>query len=338
MFETARLPVTLILILVAAFLLKATQAIGQPSVAYTIDADSSFDPYAGETAWLQGHVSLIEGYGSFGREHYCGKKVPAIDYHDFATEGYAPLTPTRRAEYMAKVEVDKAAGCAGVFNDDINLGTGYRDGSQDKYSYEPEAREIAALIAQERAYWPGAVIENNVQWHDLKARQEEHDPSIATVVDDSSLITKEFGVGPTAGINSASDYNALLAFADHHPMAFAGDYNSKTVPTMEYNLATSLLVGTAWDVPSGSYVGTTGEYNLPPTWWSGVEVNLGTAYSTRFHPQGQTYWARYYSHGVVIVDPPGHGEVNLGGGCNSPEWKGVNPIILQEKQAVVCTR
>jgi hypothetical protein len=261
-----------------------------------------FDPFGNETLWLKEHVALVKGYGSFALEHYVAKGLPTIDYHDAATEGYAPLTPERRKAYLAKVEADRAQGFIGVHNDDVNFGLSYRDGNQNKSSYEPEAKELGLLIEEERKLWPEAIIETNTQWHDLSPRLT--DPNVERMIANSTTIYKEFGVGPTAGVGTRADYESLLGFnehlqLEHKGMTFGGDYGSNTVEAMEYTLATELLGNQGYD-----HYSTAGKYALPPTWWTGSDVDLGEAISARQRSSAGV-WTRSFSHGVVFALEPG---------------------------------
>jgi hypothetical protein len=323
----------------------ATAAAAKAHPLYHLDATSAFDPYDKEAAWLKAHVNLITGYGSTAREHYASI-VPTMDYHDAATEGEAPLTPATRAIYMTHVEADKAQGFAGVFNDDVNLGLGYRDGKQNKASYEPEAKELAALVAQERAFWPTGIIETNTQWHDLHTELTAKDPSALSIVKSTSLFAKEFGVGPTAGIGTLGDWEALLGFSDElqaqsKGIVFGGDYHNVTTEVMEYNLATELLATDGVH----DYVGGAGSSTLPPTFWPGFNVSIGVPVEPRHRPPGRHFYSRMFSTGgglfaggVVIVNPPGSPTETLGPWAMpllSVQWGVAKGLTLKERQGAV---
>ncbi|MGO8904290.1 MAG: hypothetical protein ACLQMH_01535, partial [Solirubrobacteraceae bacterium] len=124
-----------------------TGSAGRPN--YRLDTASYFDPFAADTKWLQEHVATIKGYPPFANR-YVASGIPVIGYHDPATEGDAPLTPANVSSILAKVLADRANGYAGVFVDDVNWGTGYRDGSQS-HTLEPEAHEEADLLEAIRA-------------------------------------------------------------------------------------------------------------------------------------------------------------------------------------------
>ncbi len=305
----------------------AAGSAGKPN--YRLDASSYFDPFAGDSAWLGEHVATIKGYPPFSNR-YVSTGVPVIGYHDPATEGYAPLTPTNIASLVAKVLVDKANGYAGVFIDDVNWGTGYRDGTQSKAS-EPEAQEEANLLEAIRAAWPTADIEMNSQWHDLKSNLGN--TNVQRGLTAASVVTKEFGVGPAAGVG-AGDYRELLEFdeslhARGKHMVFAGDSHSNNVATMEWNLATMLLVNDGGDAVNGTN-------QTPESFWQGFDVNLGGALAAAKR-ESSGLWVRTFTDGVVYAVEPGSGSqtVTLGTAMHSAEWGTVTSVTLTAGQGAV---
>ena len=217
-----------------------------------------------------------------------------------------------------------------MFVDDVNWGTGFRDGSQSK-SFEPEAHELADLLEAIRAAWPAAEIEMNSQWHDLKANLSN--PNVQRGLAAASVVTKEFGVGPTAGVG-AGDYRELLEFDEglHERgkhMVFTGDYHSNNVPTMEWNLATMLLVNDGGDAVNGTN-------QSPTSWWEGFNVNLGEALGPcERQPSG--LWVRHFTDGVVYAVEPGSGTqtVTLPQAMHSAQRGTVTSVTLQAGQGAV---
>lgn len=300
---------------------------GKPN--YRLDASSYFDPFAGDSAWIGAHVATIKGYPPFANL-FVSTGVPVIGYHDPATEGYAPLTPAKIASFLAKVLVDKANGYAGVFVDDVNWGTGYRDGTQSK-TFEPEAHEEADLLEAIRAAWPTAEIEMNSQWHDVKGNLSNL--NVQRGLTAASVVTKEFGVGPTAGVG-VGDYRELLEFdeslhARGKHMVFAGDYHNNNVPTMEWNLATMLLVNDGGDAVNGTN-------QTPESFWPGFEVNLGDALGPRTR-EASGLWLRKFTAGVVYAVEPGSSTqtVTLGAAMHSAQWGTVTSVTLTSGEGAV---
>ncbi len=334
----------LVSVLALGLVSSAGATVGKPS--YRLDADSGFDAYAGETTWLKEHVQLIKAYGSFGWNHYTGLGIPVIDYIDISETPYAPLvehTAGKGIEAVLAVEKEaKEHGEQGVFLDDVNWGTSFRD-KQQETSFEPEAARMKKLLEEVRAAWTVGIIECNSQWHDISGRLKE--AIVETEVAKCDLMTKEFGVGPTAGITTKADYEALLAFDDglhegFKGMVFTGDKNAPTsVEVMEYNVATELLATNGSD-----YVNGTKAESTPASFWAGFEVDLGeklTEVPSRIKLASGAF-VRYFAGGFVYVDPPGNGTVKLE--WTSPGFKsvwkgsGLHSITLTERQGAVLTR
>src|SRR5438270_13518928 len=103
-----------LLILTAALALFIPRASAAAHPLYRLDAASYFDPFAGETAWIQANVDVIMAYPPFG-DRYVALGKPVIGYHDAATEGYAPLTPASRERYLQTVLEDRAHGYGGTY-------------------------------------------------------------------------------------------------------------------------------------------------------------------------------------------------------------------------------
>jgi hypothetical protein len=268
-------------------------------VKYHLDASSDFDSFDHESAWLSSHVGMITSYPPFG-DVYLATGVPVIGYHDAATDGYAPLTTSSIEGYATKVKRDASAGYAGTFLDDVNWGTGYRDGSQSR-TLEPEVQQLAALIDATRAAIPTGVIEINSQYHDIYQRYKEGNPYVLKALSDVNMLCKEFGVGPSSGIDTASDYANFLNFADElrakgiH-ITMTSDPSSPTVATMEYNEATYLLINDGHDFINGSR-------QTPLNWWGGFSVNLGQATDERH--SWSNVLRRDFTGGMTLVNPPG---------------------------------
>jgi hypothetical protein len=257
---------------------------------FRLDAASYFDPFAGEESWLKSHVSVIKAYPPFG-DRYVKSGLPVIGYHDPATEGFAPLEPSQVTAYVAEVDRDVSAGYAGVFVDDAN------------WSFSPSpgpAEHLANLMDAIRAAEPHALIEMNSQYGDISARMT--DPSVERALRDVNLVTKEFGVGPTAGINSGPAYAAFLSWVDtlHSKgihVVLTGDRNANNDSFREYNLATYFLFNDGHDFINGTQ-------QTPTNFWPGFTVNLGEATSPRVRsPEG--VWTRSFSNGVVFSVEPG---------------------------------
>jgi hypothetical protein len=312
---------------------EGQEGVGDPS--YWLDASSYFDQFAtlSYVSWVQSHVSVIKGYPPFSDIYVTLFGMPVLGYHDPSTEGYSPLTSASIERYVSKVERDVNLGYAGTFIDDVNWGTGYRDGSQS-HELEPEEQKLADLIEAIHTAKPEAIIEINSQYHDIWPKMKSGDPNVARALRYVDVVNKEFGVGPTAGITTPQDYAEFFKFVDalHAKgihVSMAGDWHSITPATMEYNLATYFLAR-----DGGDFVG--GENQSPLSWWKGFNVQLGEALGPRERsPSG--VWSRKFSGGVVYTVEPGASTqtIPLGKSMHSAEWGSVESVTLGPGQGAV---
>jgi hypothetical protein len=193
------------------------------------------------------------------------------------------------------VRRDMSLGYAGVFVDDANWSAGFSPSPGP-----PSA--LASLLVAVRAAEPAAVIEMNSQYHDIWPLMKAHDPNVERALRSVNIVTKEFGVGPDAGINTAQDYGELFQYIDalHAKgihVTMAGDQNGKSAPELEYNLATYLLANNGGDFINGAD-------QTPTHWWRGFDVNLGDAVTQRERsPTG--VWKRVFTGGAVYTVEPG---------------------------------
>jgi len=270
---------------------------------------------------------MIKGYPTFSDIFVSLFGLPVIGYHDPATEGQAPLGPAGIEAFIAEVRRDLAVGYAGVFVDDANWSAGFAP------SPGPRAA-LANLLVRIRAVAPRALIEINSQYHDIWPLMKAHDPDVSRALENVNLVTKEFGVGPSAGITTAQDYGELFEYIDalHAKgihVVMTGDHNSTDVPTMEYNLATYLLAN-----DGGDYVN--GTEQTPRNWWTGFDVDLGNAVTARERtPSG--VWSRAFVRGMVYAVEPGAATqtIKLPKPMHSAEWGKVESLRLSAGQGAV---
>jgi len=114
-------------------------------------------------------------------------------------------------------------------------------------------------------------------------------------------------------------------------LTLTGDRFHNNVPTMEYNLATYFLINDGRDFVTGTDL-------TPASWWSGFDVNLGTAVSTRQRLPGGV-WTRRFSRGIVYTAEPGAPAqtIALPGTMHSAEWGNVQSVTLAGGQGAVLT-
>jgi hypothetical protein len=307
--------------------------IGRPK--YRIDAASYFDPFRRNVPWITSHLSLIKAYPAAG-DLLLQAGLPVIGYHDIATDGFAPLTAAGISSYVSEVRRDAQVGYAGTFLDDINWSPSFRDWSESR-TLEPEMARMADLVVALGVAIPSGIIDLNSQYRDIWPLMKAHDPDVERALRNINIVTKEFGVGPTPGIDTSRDYAELFRFIDAlhakgSHVTMTGDPNSPTVATMEYNLATYLLASDGQDYING-------EKQTPEHWWSGFDVLLGAAAGRRERsPTG--IWKRAFANGLVYAVEPGAAaqRIDIGKPMKSSEWGTVEALTLGPGQGAVLVR
>jgi hypothetical protein len=298
---------------------------------YRLDANTLFDPFATAryAPWVRANVSMIKGYPPFSDAFLGLFGLPVIGYHDPATDGQAPLARAGIEAVVSEVRLDMGLGYAGVFVDDANWSPGFSPSPGPRAS-------LANLIEAIRAAEPGALIEMNSQYHDIWPLMKAHDPNVERALRFVNVITKEFGVGPTAGINTARDYAEFMQYVDalhakgiHTTLTGDDRPGGSTVTVMEYNLATYFLIDDGRDFVNGVN-------QFPTNWWPGFSVNLGSPTTSRERsPTG--VWTRRFSRGVVYTVEPGAATqtIRLAKPMHSAEWGTVESVTLAAKQGAV---
>jgi hypothetical protein len=307
----------------AAALVQTTQASPAGHAKYRLDAATYFNPYAEDGTWIQAHVDVIKAFPTFG-DIYVKYGKPVIGYHDPATEGFAPLKAAEIEDFVAKVKRDMGVGYAGVFVDDANWSFTPSPG--------PEAN-LANLMEAIRRAEPSALIEMNSQYHDIWPKMKAGDPYVARALAQVNLVTKEFGVGPDAAIDTAQDYAEFMTYADAlrakgiH-IVMTGD-KPNSAHLLEYNLATCLLVN-----DGGDFINM--YHGYPGHFWKGFAVNLGNALAPREALTGGL-WRRRFEGGVVYALAPGGTTrtIKLGKKMHSTEWGAIESITLEPERGAV---
>lgn len=275
---------------------------GKPRIR--ADASSSFDQYSGNSTWIKAHFSRIMAYPPAG-DVYLPYGIPVISYHDPNGPG-TPIDLSTSAgfnSYMSMVNSDISKGYVGTFMDDVNFPP---CGACASFN---SPANLAKALAQIRANHPSSIIEINPQWHNINNAynnpSNQYYATLQNMFSNVNQVDKEFGVGPTAGITTASDYEAFLTFVDYlHGRGIhidlTADGNSPTTGTMEYNTATYFLFNDGADFTNGHNT-----VENPTTSWPGFDVNLGNATSSRTKSSSGLF-TRTFQHGVsYVVEPQG---------------------------------
>ncbi len=306
---------------------------------YIIDAASYFDPFSGNEAWIKAHASAIRGYPPFS-DVYLRYGLPVIGYHDIYTDsapageefGAHALTPAMRAAYVAEVVRDAEHGYAGTFMDDVNFCCGNKppESVQTEAAYRTE---LANLLEAIHAAEPTRQLYINAQFWDIWPLMQKHEPEVERALKYVTLMEKEFGVGPTSGINSRSRYEEFFAYVDTlhaKGIHLAMGVNNETVAEWEYDLATYYLLTDGFDHGVSNARGT------PLSFWPGWDVNLGTPTSGRERASNGV-WKRSFSAGVVYTNEPGNSTqtVTLPQAMRNVEGQLVSSVTLAGASGIV---
>lgn len=269
---------------------------------YKLDAASFFDPYGNSTwaPWVQANITLMEGYPPYSDKYVNLFGLPLIGYHDpaYPPSSVTGLSASQIQTYVGWVSTDMHNGYAGVFVDDSN------------WTFSPNPgppAQLAALMVALRSAYPNILIEMNSQYHDIWPIMQNPSnpdyPYVEQALSKINIVCKEFGVGPTAGIGSPSDYASFMQYVDtlhskgiHIDMT--SDYHNYNAPTLEYNLATYFLVN-----DGGDFVGGADPRSTSP-WSPRFNVNLGNATASR-QRSSSGVWTRTFTGGAVYTVEPG---------------------------------
>ena len=147
-------------------------------------------------------------------------------------------------------------------------------------------------------------------------------------------MTKEFGVGPTSGIDTRAEYAEFFNYVEYlHARGIAlmlcTDPNAGGVPGWDYNIATYFLFDDGDDYINGVE-------QTPGNWWPGYDVNLGDALGPR-ERSASGLWTRRFTRGVAYTVEPGGATqtIRLGKLMHSAEWGDVESVTLKERQGAV---
>ena len=354
--------------------------------------------------WIEHHAALVTGYYPSAKQYkQAGKVVPILAYYDPVTNECGaeptciPLNKARRAHILTEWLKAREEGASGVWFDDVNWHCTNRNsftnskGEHFEQEHCVAGREIEALhealedlvlIKELRKEWPSAIIEFNSQWKsDLelwyKGETEKHEKASTTInkyiteaVEESSLLTKEFGADNVGGFETdTAAYENFINFAvELHTNAV---WNSKyakgiellddvcpegcTADVQEWNLATYFLFANGHDYIGGADPGA-GEASNYPEWAGyetpslGLEVSSGLIHQTEggnwYERRGETLngkGEREKINYAIAESPKAGGQESLftqwvSAPLKSTEWgtiEELTPLRLKAKQGAV---
>lgn len=268
------------------------EELGEGKVKTRLDAKSAFDSYP--LSWF-GKLSRLLAYPTAGDRYT--STVPTLAYHDAWTT-WGSQGATHKTEYVAWAHRDKGVGYLGQFMDDVNFAGGNIAGTRAQY------RELIEAV---RAEVGTGVIEINAQYADINPLIKAKDPDVLKALEYVNVVTKEFNVDPTSGINTATkfleftEYVGFLHAKGVH-ITMAGDSGHNTNADKEYSLAAYLL-----NNDGGDFIGFSQQ--SPSSEYGGLSFNVGNATSPREH--SGSVWKRSFTAGVAYTVDPGAAEQTI---------------------------
>jgi hypothetical protein len=314
--------------------------------------------------WIERHVAYLKAYptrptASSTRWLDIGLPPSTIiqayfDWDNEDSEGgpFAPLNPTRRASFIAnRVEGTIAAGYSGIWLDDVNWHTNYRNNKQSA-TFEPEFNEQLALIKDIRSnIGANKLLTVNSQFFDMAeyilglAGTETERKVIREAFQETDLGAKEFG---TSNLETPTEYKQLFEWVEYlhahgtqvemcatsteeatNPQLFRKEHQFNLATYLLFNAqATSLKAGR--QALGGDFVGAKEMTPMPrgitnptiagsPTpkksrFWRGYELDLGTPASGeagKYKRESSGLWVRSFSSGIVYALEPGAAAVKV---------------------------
>lgn len=258
-------------------------------VKIRLDAKSFADSVPIE--WFK-KLARVMAYPPAG-DRYPKAGIPTLAYHDAWTT-WGSSGATHKAEYDAWASRDNGVGYLGQFMDDINFQGGNVAGTRAQYRELIES--VRATIG------PSKVIEINAQFWNIWPLIQAKDPNVLKALEYVNVVTKEFNVSPTAGINSPTKYREFFEYTDflvgkaiHIVMTGNSSYN--TSADKEYSLATYYLLN-----DGGDFIGFSEQ--KPGNEYAGLQLDIGGATSGR-ERSSSGVWKRSFAKGVAYTVEPG---------------------------------
>jgi hypothetical protein len=237
-------------------------------------------------------------------------------------------------------------GYAGLFIDDSNMEFRVSDGWQNQVppidtntgqlmSWDAWRNYIASFEEQIRATFPGSTLIENAIWYASGGSGVPgQDPYIQRQFKTANVINLERGVASDGGLTGGTGFwsvYSFLNFIDSIHAAGAGvnfeEYQLGPAG-QEYGLASWLLISNGSD-SLGDATAT------PANWFSGYNVDLGSARGPRTYNNG--IFQRNFTGGIALLAEPGLGgqTINLPGTFQRLDGSWVTSVYLQGSQGAV---
>ena len=299
-------------------------------------------PAASSTRWLDIGLppsTIVQGYWDWDKE-------------DLEGGPFAPLNAERRSSFIThRVEGTIPAGYSGIWLDDINWHTFYRNNKQST-AFEPEFKEQLELIRAIRAkIGAGKLLTINSQFFDVEeyvlglTGTETERKVIREAYAEADFASKEFGI---SNLTSAATYKQLFEWVGYlhehgtqlemHPTNAEASVNPGLFrKEHQFNLATYLLFNAQATALKSGRQSLGGDFiggkemtpspggNTDPSiagspepkarrFWRGYELDLGTPVAGeggKYKRESSGLWVRSFSSGIVYALEPGAAAVKV---------------------------
>ena len=219
-----------------------------------------------------------------------------------------------RSYWISQAAGILSKGYKGVWIDDVNLAfrVGNANGTQIA-PHDPRTggtmtvtawmQYVADFTKAIRSGLPKAEIVHNSIWFAGES-QRDYDPSVIEEIQNADYIDCERGVsdGGLTGGTGMWSLHALLGFVDHVHALGKKTIFDEYKRNGEYGLAGYFLISTGGDTEADQSM-------TPNNWWSGYDVNLGTAQGARY--TWNNLLRRDFTGGMVLLNPPQSGTVTV---------------------------
>ncbi len=219
-----------------------------------------------------------------------------------------------RSYWISQTSAILRRGYKGVWIDDVNLAFRVGNGGGTQIApHDPRTgttmtvtawmKYVADFTKDIRASLPNTEIVHNSIWFAGES-QRDYNPSVIEEIQSADYIDCERGVsdGGLTGGTGIWSLNALLAFVDHVHTLGKKTIFDEYKRNGEYGLAGYFLISTGGDAEADQSM-------TPNNWWSGYEVNLGTAQGGRY--TWNRLLRRDFTGGMVLLNPPQSGTVTV---------------------------
>jgi hypothetical protein len=242
--------------------------------------------------------------------------------------------------WIAEAQSWFAAGYKGLFIDDVNLSMNLTDGVSSATPIDRNTGQLmtqqaweqylAGFLTEVRKAFPKAEICHNALWY-AGGGNPASDPYVTQEVRAANYINLERGFDDT-GLGGDGSFWSVQNF-----MAYIDEVHSKGTNVLleqygtdgtEYALAGYFLTGDGGDLFADDSM-------TPNNWWSGYDVDLGSALAGRYTWNGLI--RRDFDNGVVLMNPPGKPTVTaaLGSAMTKVDGQVVSSVTLASRTGIV---